>query len=266
MSFTHVDPPAGTRGYEIERAAINIVALKTDRRGALFLTDESLIYHGNNFSFHVPLRDITLHEASAGIFESPFIKLTFQIPSKDMAGTIKFNFKSRSFDTFVSVFPVMYAKARQEALQAPKPPAAPNYAMGNADTIREREAPNALPPPPSNPPSNVPPYPGLPANIDTMETLRSLTKVRPYSHLQQQQQQQQQQVQQQPYVTTVTALEAPVAIIEQENRPLLEEDSQAFRTVYESTWGVVYNKDFDPKNASKEDQLGITQCLRPAMD
>lgn len=262
MSFTHVDLPAGTRGYEIERAAINIVALRTDKKGALFLTDELLVYHGNSFSFHVPLCDITLHEASAGIFESPFIKLTFRIPSKDMVGTIKFNFKSRSFDAFVSVFPVMYAKARQEALQASKPPViAENHVTDDTNTIRE--VPNTLTPPSSNPPSNVPPYPGLPADAYITGTLRNLTKVRPYSHLQQQQQQQQQP----PYVTTVTALEAPVAITKQEKRPLLEEENdQTFRTVYGSAWGVVYNKGFDPKNGSEDGQLGITQCLRPAMD
>lgn len=263
MLFTHINPPAGTRGYEIERAAVNVIAPRTDKRGTLFLTDEMLIYHGSSFSFHIFLHDITLHEASAGIFESPFIKLTFQDPDKDVSGTVKLNFKSGSFDAFASAFPIKYARARQEALQEPRRSiVTTDYTTNSTNTIKEK--PNTSPPAPSA----LSPYPGLQAAVGTMGTSNDSQKA--------------QKQQQQPYTTPpVVAPTSPTPINEWERRPLLEDnntesailqpnrprkDNQGFNTIYESTWGVVYNPKLDPKKDQEDDQGGITQCLPPVMN
>lgn len=287
MSFTRINPPGLTRGYNVERAAINMISPKIDKRGALFLTDDMLIYHGNKFDFYIQLSDVMVHEASAGIFESPFVKLSFSIPDKDASGTIKFNFDSRTFEEFASVFPLKHAKAREEVRQ--KPPSYPitttDYTTANANTDKDLPPITPIQPPPEtlSIQNNLPAYPGLSAPMNTMRASRDPKKTSLQAE---------QQTQYLPYTAPAASAAVPaypITMDNQERRPLLEkeaeedrgvgscavplqslnshkENNKPFSTMYESAWGVVYNPDFDQKRNSNEDQAGITQCLPPIMN
>lgn len=294
MSFTRINPPGWARGYDVERAAINMISPKIDKRGSLFLADDMLIYHGNKFDFHVHLRDVTIHEASAGIFESPFVKLSFSIPDKDASGTIKFNFNSRIFEEFASVFPTKCAEAREKAREEvrQRPPSYPIIATDHIAVDTNANANRGLPPiTPIQPPpqsltatNHLPAYPGLSAPMDTMRASKNPQKTPAQAG---------QQPQYLPYAAPAAVPAYPMAMNEQERRPLLEkeavenrgvgahhmptlvpvqpptnprENDQALNTMYESTWGVVYNSDFDRKRGSDENQIGITQCLPPVMN
>lgn len=179
----HVAPPEGTRGYEVEKAVVNILMTKRDKGGYLYLTGDALIYHGRNISFHVLLCNVTSYEASAGIFESPFLKLCFHVGDEDRMGTIKLNIKGQAFDEFAVVFPGVYAQARSQ------PP--PQQESSSTDSSEPESDRQRVPPYPNVVPSYpgvVPPYPAIPpGQLDTQPSTSANNVAKdPYSQAQMQ--------------------------------------------------------------------------------